>query len=31
MYYGPEFIASALRQWLSGIGAAPFYIEPGSP
>jgi len=28
---GPEFIASALRQWLSGVGAAPLYIEPGSP
>jgi putative transposase len=28
---GPEFIASALRQWLSGVGAVPLYIEPGSP
>jgi transposase InsO family protein len=28
---GPEFIASELRRWLSGVGAAPLYIEPGSP
>jgi transposase InsO family protein len=30
-YYGPEFIASELRRWLSGVGVAPLYIEPGSP
>jgi putative transposase len=28
---GPEFIANELRHWLSGVGAAPLYIEPGSP
>ena len=28
---GPELIASALRHWLSGVGAAPLHIEPGSP
>jgi putative transposase len=28
---GPEFIARDLRNWLSGVGAAPLYIEPGSP
>jgi len=28
---GPEFIAKELRHWLSGVGAAPLYIEPGSP
>jgi putative transposase len=26
---GPEFIASELRHWLSGVGAAPVYIAPG--
>ena len=31
MYYGPEFIAKELRKWLGGVGAAPLYIEPGSP
>jgi hypothetical protein len=29
--HGPEFIASALRHWLSGVGAAPLYLAPGSP
>lgn len=28
---GPEFIASALRQWLDRLGIGPLYIEPGSP
>ena len=28
---GPEFIARELRAWLQGVGAAPLYIEPGSP
>ena len=28
---GPEFIAKELRKWLGGVGAAPLYIEPGSP
>ena len=28
---GPEFIARELRAWLHGVGAAPLYIEPGSP
>ena len=30
-YYGPEFIARDLRDWLKAVGAAPLYIEPGSP
>lgn len=25
-----EFIAKQLRRWLSGVGAAPLYIEPAS-
>ena len=28
---GPEFVANALRQWLSHVGVATLYIEPGSP
>ena len=28
---GPEFIAKKLRNWLRAVGAAPLYIEPGSP
>lgn len=28
---GPEFIARALREWLSEQSSAPFYIDPGSP
>ena len=31
MCYGPEFIATALRDWLSRIGVKTLYIEPGSP
>lgn len=28
---GPEFIATALREWLSRLGVQTLYIEPGSP
>jgi len=28
---GPEFIATALRDWLGRIGVKTLYIEPGSP
>ena len=28
---GPEFIADAVRQWISAVGAETAYIEPGSP
>ena len=28
---GPEFVATALRDWLERIGVKTFYIEPGSP
>lgn len=28
---GPEFLATALRQWLMREGAATLYIEPGRP
>ena len=28
---GPEFIAAAVKGWISGIGAKTAYIEPGSP
>ena len=28
---GPEFIATALREWLGRIGVQTLYIEPGSP
>ncbi len=28
---GPEFIATALRDWLERIGVKTLYIEPGSP
>ena len=30
-YYGPEFVAKELRQWLAQVGCATLYIEPGSP
>lgn len=30
-YYGPEFVAKELRQWLARVGCATLYIEPGSP
>ena len=29
--YGPEFIAIALREWLSNIGVKTLYITPASP
>jgi hypothetical protein len=28
---GRNFIAQELRRWVRGVGAAPLYIEPGSP
>ena len=28
---GPEFIAEAVRRWISAVGAKTAYIEPGSP
>jgi transposase InsO family protein len=28
---GPEFIADAIKQWLSDLGVGTLYIEPGSP
>ena len=28
---GPEFIALAVRDWISAVGAKTAYIEPGSP
>lgn len=28
---GPEFIAKAIRDWLSAIGVEVLYVEPGSP
>ncbi len=28
---GPEFIAVALREWLTGLEVQPLFIEPGSP
>ena len=28
---GPEFIAAAVKGWISGVGAKTAYIEPGSP
>ena len=28
---GPEFIAAAIRRWLSYVGVETLYIEPGSP
>ena len=27
---GPEFVATALRDWLERIGVKTFYIEPGA-
>ena len=31
MCYGPEFIATAVQQWLAQIGVKTLYITPGSP
>jgi transposase InsO family protein len=28
---GPEFIASALREWIAAVGSQTAYIAPGSP
>ena len=28
---GPEFIAKALRDWITAVGATTAYITPGSP
>lgn len=28
---GPEFVATAVRAWISGVGAQTAFIEPGSP
>ena len=28
---GPEFAATAVRDWISGVGARTAFIEPGSP
>ena len=28
---GPEFIAQAVRDWVSAVGSKTAYIEPGSP
>jgi len=28
---GPEFVAEAVRNWISAVGARTAYIEPGSP
>ena len=28
---GPEFVAEAVRDWISAVGAKTAYIEPGSP
>jgi len=28
---GPEFIATAVREWLAQVGVGTLYIEPGSP
>ena len=29
--YGPEFIAEAVRGWITAVGAKTAFIEPGSP
>lgn len=29
--YGPEFVATAVREWIAAVGAKTAYIEPGSP
>ena len=28
---GPEFAATAVKEWISGVGAKTAFIEPGSP
>ena len=29
--YGPEFVAKAVRDWITAVGAKTAFIEPGSP
>jgi putative transposase len=31
MCYGPEFVAEAVRKWITAVGAKTAFIEPGSP
>jgi len=31
MYYGSEFTAQAVRDWLRELGVKTLFIEPGSP
>ena len=31
MWYGAEFTANIVREWLARIGVKTLYIEPGSP
>ena len=31
MCYGPEFVALAVKGWITDVGAKTAYIEPGSP
>jgi putative transposase len=31
MCYGPEFIATAVQDWITAVGAKTAYIAPGSP
>ena len=28
---GPEFAATAVKEWIAGVGSRTAYIEPGSP
>ena len=28
---GPEFVAKAVREWITAVGAKTAYIAPGSP
>ena len=30
VYFGPEFIAQKVRDWIAAVGAKTAYIEPGS-
>ena len=30
-YYGPEFVACAVKEWLATSKVETLYIEPGSP